>query len=382
MHHNKLLHRIKDSASMKLNDTVKIFEKNGKNIINLTIGQPDLDLELEIKEKLIQAVKMSYSHYTNKQGVVKLREKILEWNEIDNKYDISNVIVTPGAKYAIYTLLKSILNHGDEVIIFKPYWVSYIDMVNLCGGKPIIVECNDDFTINFDDLKKKINSRTKAMIINNPNNPSGNILSIEDMVKLNKICIDSNLYLISDEIYSTIVFSKFKSFLQLEGKRSSHIIAINGVSKSIACTGLRIGYIIADKDVVSNFLKVHQHIATCAGSLEQKALSLISKEQYAIIHNKHKQIYKKRRNLIVNRINGKSKIHIPEGTFYMLLNIGDEFNSSLEFSNYLINNYGIALVPGEAYGIDNWVRISFATSEEKLRNFIEIINGENLLCVK
>ncbi|MEK4177405.1 aminotransferase class I/II-fold pyridoxal phosphate-dependent enzyme [Aeribacillus sp. FSL K6-1305] len=378
MEYNLMLNKLIPSASMKLNDIAKKMERSGRNIINLSIGEPEFELEEEIKEALFYSVKTSYSHYTNKQGIEELRERILQWHGIENDYDIENILVTPGAKYAIYILLLSLLNFGDEVIILKPYWVSYVDIVTLCGGKPIIVECKNDFSVDWDLLNSKISSKTKAIIINNPNNPSGYILNKENMIKLYNLCKQHSIYLIADEIYSTIVFDEFNSFIEIKEKDCSNVIVINGVSKSLACTGLRIGYIIANNTIIKNVLKIHQHIATCAGSLEQKALSMLSKSVYEKISKKYRNIYFERKKFILENVNCKSSFNNPKGTFYMLINIRNKYQDSNDASSYLLENFGIATVPGVAYGLDDYIRISMATSYEKLKEFIGIVNKEKL----
>jgi len=363
---------------MKLNEMANKMNEEGREIINLSIGEPQFELEQEIKDALNYSVQISYSGYTNKQGIEELRKRILEWHNIERCYDTNNIIVTPGAKYAIYISLMSILNPGDEVIIIKPYWLSYIDMVLLCGGKPVIIDCNDDFSINWDILNEKINSKTKALIINNPNNPSGNLYKKDQLVKLYNLCKRHSIYLISDEIYSTIVFDEFTSIINIMDKSFTNVILINGVSKSLACTGLRIGYIIAHHSLITNILKIHQHIATCAGSLEQKALSMLSKSVYNKISEKHKNIYLKRKKTILENIKQKHCFNNPKGTFYMLVRITDKYSNSVHASNHLMEKYGIFTVPGAYYGINDYVRISYAVSDLQLKKFINLSNNEDL----
>lgn len=371
---------LKPSASIEFNKKAVELQKQGNKIINLSIGQPSFSIDESIKINLKEAIASNYTFYTISQGIEPLRTSILDWRNWSNKYTIDNVLITPGAKSAIFSTLKSILSIGDEVIVFAPYWVSYIELIHMCDGVPKIVKTNKDFSINIDELKKAINSKTKALIINNPNNPSGNVVDVSLMKEIVHLTKESNLYLIADEVYSSIIFEKeFTSFADIFDISNENIIVIDSVSKSLSCTGLRIGYVIANKSNLNRILMIHQHLNTCAGSIEQVGLSKVTKTKYIQIISKYNNEYIINRDCLLNAKIVREVATVPHGSFYMLLNIKNKYKNSYEAANYLLEKFGIATVPGEAYGIDDYVRISFAGSLKDIEQFIELVEKNNLL---
>lgn len=369
--YSEVISLINDSASMTCNSKIRQLSNDNSDIINMTIGEPYFNLDERIKEFFKLALKENQTHYVEKQGVFRFRKAILEWNNVENRYSEKNIIVTSGAKYAIYLVMKTILNRNDEVIILKPYWVSYPDIVKICYGIPKIVECKNNFQIDFEELQKTLTKNTKAIILNNPNNPSGNIYTKEEISRIKDFCKDNDLFLVADEIYSEISFDEYHSLLEQE--KSENVIVVNGVSKSLACTGLRIGYLFAEEDLVNNILKLHQHIMTCSGSLEQYALSHVNKDLYHQITTKYREKYLEKRNYLINSLKDNIPFFRPKGAFYMLLNIKNRYEDSLSAFRSLLYEYNIGVVPGIAYGVDDYVRISYSLPNNLLEVFVNRI---------
>lgn len=367
----------KNSASIEINKKALELKAQGKKVVNLSIGQPRFFLDEEIKKLLNEAIETNNNFYTVSAGISDFRKQILKWHKWEVKFSVDNLLVTPGAKNAIFTSIKALINPGDEVIVFAPYWISYIEMIELCGGIVKVVQPKENLNLNLNLLKEVLTSRTKAIIVNNPNNPSGKLLSLDEIKEILNIANEKNLFIIADEIYSTITFGKsfisFSDFME-----NNNVVIINGVSKSLSCTGLRIGYILASKEILRKIMPVHQHISTCAGSLEQYALSKLDETRYEKIVEEYNFEYSKARSLLLNCEKIKGVGIIPEGAFYMLLNIKKKYKNSTQASEDLLLNYGIATVPGIAYGIDDYIRISFAGDISEIEGFIEIVEENNL----
>ncbi|AZR72464.1 hypothetical protein BBF96_03145 [Anoxybacter fermentans] len=371
---------IAPSASLQVAQRALELKRLGKDIINLSIGEPDFNVPVPIKEGLYQALENNYTHYTESQGVLDLRKELAK--ELGHDIEADQIILCSGCKLGIYLALETILNPGDEVILLEPAWVSYKHMITIAHGKSVSVKTNEknNFIPTIEDIKKAITDKTKAIIINNPNNPSGQLMPKEILDEIVQLAKEKNLFIISDEIYSDIVYEK-ESFYSMLNYDYEKIIITSGFSKNFAMTGLRLGYIVAKKEIAKAINKLHQHIGTCAPSIAQYGIMGKISDVLKNDVEDMRKTYEKRRQILIDGL--KETIFpyiIPQATFYMLLNISKLNMKSLEASKYILEECGVATVPGIAFGesIDDYVRISFATSDEMLLKAIQRFKNINI----
>ena len=374
---NKYIDRLAGSASIELMQKAQELREAGKDIISLAGGEPDFDTPTKITETAVQALKAGDTHYAVGKGIVELREKIAQKARTENRIQCTaeDVIVTPGGKFGIYLSVASLINIGDEVIVFSPYWVSYCPIVRACGGIPVICQLDyqEQYRISEEKLLPLITERTRAIIINYPNNPTGRILSSDEAELLRDIAKKYNLFIISDEIYEKIVFDGKKnvSIASYEGMQD-RVITVNGFSKSVAMTGWRLGYTIASQKFTKVMYKLYVHTITGTSPFIQKAaIQAFSCEDEI---EKMRQIYEQRRNYFIcslNEIDG-IECRMPEGAFYAWVHFEKE-NSAKAACEHLLENYGILGVDGSSYGETDrsCVRFSFASSMETLEQTIE-----------
>lgn len=360
---------IKPSASLQVAARAKELTRQGRDIVNLSLGEPDFDVPTPIKAGLYRALDENKTHYTVSQGVLELREEIAKHS--GHGIQAEQIVVSSGCKLGIYLTLEAILDPGDEVIFFEPAWVSYLHMITLCHGKSISLktEQTNNFIPAIADLKAAISSKTKAIILNNPNNPSGQLLPKSLLDQIVRLAKEHDLFIISDEIYADILFDR-DSFHSLINYDYEKIIINSGFSKNFAMTGLRLGYTIAHPEIAQAINKLHQHVGTCAPSIAQYSLIGNINSAYTTDLQGMINTYKQRRNLLMEGL--KETIFpyiVPQATFYMLLDIKNLKTKSLEASQFILEEFGVATVPGIAFGasIDDYVRISFATSEAELK---------------
>jgi len=365
---------LKPSATLALNRKAKEMKSKGLDVINLTVGEPDFDTPDEIKEYAIKAMKDGYTKYTEEKGMKELREAICEKLENENrlKYEPEEIVVSNGAKHSLFNIFLSILNPGDEVVIPVPYWVSYPAMVSICGGIPVFCRYNEKFKIDIDDLKSKITERTKALILNSPSNPTGIVYEKKELEEIAEIILSKKIICISDEVYEKIVFDKLHiSIASLSEEMKNLTIIVNGVSKTFAMTGWRIGYIACKKEIADAVGKIQGQSTSAPSSISQKASYFAIKEGEKLYSNMVEE-FKRRRDYIVKNLSDKIKYPFPEGAFYIFLNFKDM--DSKKFSERLLEEKLVATVPGEEFGVDNYIRISYAISMDSLKKAIERIN--------
>lgn len=342
----------------------------GMDIIDLTWGQPDFDTPDHIKRSAYEAIDEGRNGYTPSPGILKLRELISEFytSWYHSGYDpISEVLVTPGAKQGLMYLMQLLINPGDEVILFEPCWLSYRDMIFLNQGAPKFIPANNDLIPDLGALEKTITSRTKAILINNPVNPSGYVFTREELSTIVNLAEQHDLYVIADEIYDRIVFTEFTSLSEFENIRDRLIIA-NGFSKSYAMTGWRIGYLLGPSRIISKVNLIHQHTATCASAPSQyAAMAALAGDQGVV--NDMVVTYRKRRDVFVNALEQSAFKPIkPFGTFYAMLEMPEIPARYEGNSDFLLREYGIATVDGKSYGesAKSYVRLSLTKDAEIL----------------
>jgi len=372
------IYSINPSASMSVNQKAKDLINSGIDIINLSIGQPDFNTPLHVKNAAINAINENHTGYISSKGISNLLSSIEKKykNHSFNQLTKNNIIVTPGVKQALFYLNLCLINPGDEAIIFEPYWVTYLDSLLLCGGKPINISGKEEnyFKPDISDIKSKITDKTKYFLFSNPCNPSGAVWNKDELNEIYFLAKKHNLYIISDEIYDSIIFDnlKYTSIGSLEEKINK-VITLNGYSKSYSMPGFRIGYIIANETLITQTIKLQETIATCVSSISQFAASNAYDDELFLLNNKI--IYEQRRDLLVDGINSIKGLSCvkPKGSFYVFINIKDLRMDSIKASEDMLVNAKVAVVPGIAYGnnFDSYVRASFATSEKKINKAIE-----------
>ncbi|MGC8691634.1 MAG: pyridoxal phosphate-dependent aminotransferase [Thermoplasmata archaeon] len=367
---------VSPSATISLINKENALKAAGKRVISFSLGEPDFTTPIQILDYASEKMREGYTHYTQSPGIPELRKKIAEKFSIEKnvKIDDKSVLVTP-TKFALYASYLALLDPGDEILIPDPGWVSYIEMAHLVGAKPVYYKLDEkrNFSLDQEDIKNKIGEKTKAIVINSPNNPTGSVLSNEDLKFLRDIVRDRKITVISDEIYEKLVFEgKHESFLN-DSTLLENSIIVSGFSKSHAMTGLRIGYMISSEEMIKYVDRIQQHTMTCAATYSQyAALKALDDDSSP---EKMKMEYRKRRDVLVEGLKEIPifKINPPQATFYMYPEIDYKGMDSMEFSNYLLEKLYISVVPGIAFGPSGKyrIRISFSTGIENIKEGIE-----------
>ena len=379
------LNRIKPSATMVITAKATQLKREGKKVIGLSSGEPDFDTPQHVKQAAIDAINSGYTKYTNIEGIPELRQSIVEKFKKDNdlNYDVSNVIVGTGGKQILFNALMSSLNKDDEVIIPAPYWVSYPDMTLLAGGKPIFVDCSSEtnFKLTGEALDKVITKNSKWLILNSPSNPTGSCYSLSELEEIaNVVRKHENLYVMTDDIYEYIVYDNFKFYTlaQVAPDLKDRILTVNGVSKSYCMTGWRIGYAAGPSLLIKAMIKIQGQSTSNPSSISQyAALAGISGSKEFL--DPCLKAFDERRHFVVdklNSINGISCI-LPEGAFYAYPNVsgligkktqnGKILNNDAEIVEWLLESAEVAAVPGVAFGLEPYFRVSYATGLEVLK---------------
>ncbi|MTI58362.1 pyridoxal phosphate-dependent aminotransferase [Geosporobacter ferrireducens] len=385
------LKTITPSFTIGISTKVKELKKQGEDIINLSIGEPDFSTPTEAKEGAYKAIRSNLTKYDSASGLLDLRKVIQEKLQRENNlfYSVDEIVVSNGAKHAITNTLITLLDPGDEVLIPKPYWVSYPEMVKLTGGVPVFVDTqeNNSFKATPADIEKKITSRTKLIILTNPSNPTGAIYSSNELLALVELCLKHHIYILSDEIYEKICYLEtFTSTASLSEAAKEITITVNGLSKSAAMTGWRIGYTAASKELSKAISTVQGHLISHPSTISQWAsVAALTQSEQEMEHMV--SVYRERRDTAVSllsEIEGIDFIY-PEGAFYVFIDLSalaskfhrqDSF--SVTFADKLLEEAKVAVVPGIAFGMDHHIRISYACDTKELvegirriKNFIE-----------
>ena len=374
------LKRIKPSPTIAVTQKARELRAAGKDVIGLGAGEPDFDTPVNVKNAAIKAIRDGDTKYTAVDGTPALKKAIIKKFKRENKlnYKLEEITVGTGGKQVLYNTFMATLNKGDEVIIPAPFWVSYPDMVLLAGGKPKIVKCDekDGFKITPSKLKAAISKKTKWIILNSPSNPTGSGYNKSEIQKLARVLINNKkVHILSDEIYEHVKYDNFKFFTIAQiSKLKSRTLTMNGVSKSYAMTGWRIGYAAGPKDIISAIRKIQSQSTSNPSSISQAAaVEALNGNQDFI--KKRAKSFKERRDYVVkslNNINGISCLK-PNGAFYVfpnckkLLNKKTKLKKDTDFVQKLLEKQNVAAVQGSAFGLDGYFRISYATSMAKLK---------------
>ena len=384
------LNKIKPSPTIAVTQKARELKAAGKDVIGLGAGEPDFDTPDNIKEAAIKAIRDGDTKYTAVDGTPALKKAIVDKFKRENNldYDLDQITVGAGGKHVIYNAMMATLNEGDEVIVPAPYWVSYPDMVLLAGGTPIILECDEKqgFKLSASELDKAITPKTKWIILNSPSNPTGACYSESDIKELSKVLIKHpHVYILSDDIYEHVVYEGFKFFTIAQiNELKDRVLTMNGVSKAYSMTGWRIGYAAGPKEIIKAIAKIQSQSTTNPSSISQAAAVEALNGQQDFIKERAKS-FQERRDFVVkalNQINGIECLN-PDGAFYVFPSCkgligkkdptGNVLNNDSDFVKSLLENSGVAVVQGSAFGLEGFFRISYATSMENLIKALEKI---------
>ena len=376
--------RITPSATLAMTAKAVELRAAGKPVINLSVGEPDFPTPENIRNAGKRAIDEGHTRYTPGGGTLELKKAVVKKLSRDNDlhYDISQILISCGGKHSLYNACQALFQSGDEVIIFSPYWVSFPDFVSVTGAKPIFVNTDParQFEPVMDDLKAKITSRTKGIIINSPSNPTGGVWSDEAVLKVLEIAETAGVWVFSDECYEQLTYDRTYISTAMLGENTEKVLTFQSCSKTYAMTGWRIGYTAGDEKVIKAMGKLQGQSTSCPSSIAQVAAieALIGDQsEVAIMRN----VFKKRRDYIVTRLNEMNGVHCdtPGGAFYVFPDfssyMGDDRNiqSSNDLSMYLLKQKAVVTVAGKAFGSDGNVRFSYAASDEDLARAMDLV---------
>ena len=368
------MNRMAPSGIRKVNEKALAMEREGKSVIHFEIGRPDFDTPEYIKKAACDAIAAGKVHYTSNFGLMELRQAIADKlnreNHID--YKATEVLVTVGLSEAVFAVLATILNEGDEILVPDPVWLNYINVPNLLGAKAVTYGLKEEtgFQLDLDEICSKITDKTKAVVIVTPNNPTGGVLTEDVLKELADIAIKNDLMVISDEIYERLVYDDAKhiSIASLPGMKE-RTFTMNGMSKAYAMDGWRLGYVAAPEEYILTMNKFHQHNTTCAPNFVQVAAAAALTQEKDEVANMVKE-YQRRRDAAVKAINEIPGLSCkcPKGAFYIFINCKSLGMKSADLASYLLENAGIALVPGDVFGPggEGYLRMSFANSYDNV----------------
>jgi len=382
---------INPSQTLAITAQALKMKREGKKVISFAAGEPDFDTPENIRGKAISAIKEGFTHYTTSSGIIELKEAILEKLKKDNEieYKTSEIIISNGAKQCLFNTLLTLCNPGDEVLLPTPCWVSYTEQIKFAGAVPIFINTyqQEGFKLSAAQVEEKISSRTKLIILNSPNNPTGAVYEQEELKKIAQLLLKYNIYCVCDEIYEKLVYDNAKhlSMASLSDAIKKKIITINGVSKSYAMTGWRIGYAAGPEEIIKGMSKIQGHSTSNPNSIAQKAsVEALNGKQDTI--EKMRKAFDKRRKYMVQRLNEIEGISCltPAGAFYAFPNVskilekdieynGKKINNSFDLSNLILKEAEVALIPGSAFEAEGYLRLSYAASLEDIKEGLDRI---------
>ncbi len=387
---------ISPSLTLAISAKAKAMKAAGESVVNFGVGEPDFNTPDHIIEAAKVALDNGHTKYTPSSGLLPLRKAICEKFEKDNglSYEPSQIIVSNGAKHSIFNACYALLDEGDEVIIPEPYWLTYPQVVKVCGGVPKYLSCKKENKYKFsaEELKAAITPKTKALIFNSPSNPTGAVYDEAEVRAIAKVCEEAEIFVIADEIYEKLCYNGVKPFsiAKCSEKMKDLTVTINGVSKTYAMTGWRIGYLAAPKDVAKAIDSFQSHATSNACSISQHATIEALKAPEAEIQAMVEVFDKRRAKLLqlIEKIDGVRAIE-PDGAFYVMLVVGDLFgksyqgkvlNNSIDFADALLESEKVATVPGVSFGADDCLRLSYSLSErdmetglKRIQKFVEAL---------
>ncbi len=376
------LKKIKPSSTLAITSKAKKLKSEGKDVISFAAGEPDFDTPDFIKDAAIEAIRFGFTKYTPSTGIPELKQAIIEKFKKDNalEYVPSQIVVSCGAKHSIFNVILTLIGPEDEVLVPLPFWVSYPEMVHLAQGTVCFIktEAKDSFKITPEQLTRHITPKTKLLILNSPSNPSGCVYTREELEEIAALCVEKNIFVVSDEIYEKLIYDNLKhvSIASLGKEIYNQTITINGLSKSYSMTGWRIGYLGGPVDIVEAISRLQDHTTSNPVSISQKAALAALKAPDDFIKAMRGE-FQKRRDYLVNRLSAIKNISFlrPQGAFYVFCNIKNTGLDSVTLSTRLLEESLVAVIPGESFGRDDYVRLSFATSLEQIGKGMDRFEG-------
>lgn len=371
------------------------MKREGKKVISFAAGEPDFDTPKNIKEEAISAIKQGFTHYTVNSGIIELKEAVMGKLKKDNKveYKPAEIIISNGAKQCLFNAILTVCNPEDEVLLPTPCWVSYTEQIKFAQAVSIFINTyqEDAFKLSAAQVEEKISSKTKLLILNSPNNPTGAVYEVEELKKIAQLLVKYDIYCICDEIYEKLIYDEAEHFTiaSLSNEVKAKTIIINGVSKSYAMTGWRIGYAAGPEDIISGMGKIQEHSTSNPNSIAQKASVEALNGRQETIEEMRREFDERRKYMVekLNKIKGVSCLK-PSGAFYAFPNVskilekGVKYNgkriiNSFDLADFILNKVEVALIPGSAFEAEGYLRLSYATSMEDVKEGLDRI--ENIL---
>jgi aspartate aminotransferase len=390
MKFSERIQRIKPSMTLAVDAKAKALRSNGEDIISFGAGEPDFDTPDKIKQAGIAAIEKNITHYTPVGGIDDLKLAIVNKFQRDNNliYEKNQILVSCGAKHSLFNIAQVLWEEGDEIILPAPYWVSYPDMIRYAGAKPVIIDTlsTNEFKITVDQINSAVTPNSRAIIINSPSNPTGSAYNKKELEKIAECALRNKLLIVSDEIYEKVVFDGFKqhSICSIGKEVQNNSILINGVSKSYAMTGWRIGYLGANKEIVKQAAKLQGQSTSNPTSISQMASITALNDTEADIKQMVDEFQKRRDILLSSLLKIPSiECYKPVGSFYTFPDFsayygrsfkGKKIEGSIELASFLLEEGKVALVPGIAFGADKNLRLSFAASVNTIKQGVERIS--------
>ena len=378
---SRVLTEVPPSATMAINDKAKALQAAGEDVISLAGGDPDFATPTHIVDAAFTAIRAGRTHYpAPTKGIPALLEAVAQKTAEDNGFHVdpaTEVVITPGSKWALNLALAALLNPGDEVLYLEPVWVSYPPMIRIAGGVPVAVSlpAETNFTITESLLRERIGERTKALMVNSPCNPSGRVLTEEEVAAIVQVAVEHDLYVISDEVYEKLIFDgRAHRSLAAQPGMAERTVTINGLSKGYAMTGWRLGWLVGPAPILKLAARMNSQTVTSAATFTMDAaVSALTGPQDVIKAMCHS--YQERRDFVVGALNQIDGIECPspEGAFYLLPSFPDTERNSIELAGLLLDEAGIAATPGSAFGrsAEGRLRFSFATAMDSLERAVE-----------
>ncbi len=379
---SKRIEVLEPSMTIAISTLARELKESGKNVISFSAGEPDFDTPAKIKEAAIDAINHGFTRYTAVAGIPELLDTIAAKLERDNglKYSRDQILVSNGAKQSLFNITQALLDEGDEVIIPAPYWVTYPELVKYAGAKPVIVDTDErnGFKMTAAELESAITEKTKMIILTSPSNPTGSIYTKEELERLAKVLEGTDIWVISDEMYEKLVFdgAKFVSTASISEDMFKRTITVNGLSKSVAMTGWRMGYLAsANRELVKKMISLQSQSTSNINSITQKASIVALDGTVDDDIERMREAFEVRAEEAVKLFNAIDGISVlrPQGAFYLFVNIKDITMDSMQFCKDLLEEYGVAVVPGIGFGKEGYFRFSFATDQVTIREGIRRI---------
>lgn len=376
---NKRIREVLGSSTLAITAKANELKAQGKDVVNFAAGEPDFDTPDTIKKAAIAAIEAGQTKYTPSIGTPQLREAIAEKFRTDNglKYKSSQIVVSCGAKHSIFNIIQVLAEEGDEVIIPSPYWVSYPEMVKIAGATPkfLTTTAATNFKVTAKQLSSSLTERTRIFVLASPSNPTGMVYSKDELKSIADICVKNNIYIISDEIYEKLIYDadQFTSIASLNDDVYNLTFTVNGVSKAYSMTGWRIGYAAGNEEVMNYIKNFQDHTTSNPCSISQAAALQALKEPNEKVMAM-RDIFKKRRDLITSLFDSIPEVSYirPQGAFYLFCDFS-KLGDSFDLAKRILNDVNVAVIPGEGFGAPGYIRLSYATSNERIEEGVKRI---------